>query len=214
VLTANSALAARFDEPAIGTTFATQEQFVSRPEVGAYGILKKQANSDAQVYQPYFESSFNYVSDNVLPNAAAQATQIGPDIALAQLAGIQLMDPAFCQKDIYITAAGSYRLEVLACIEMQFQPQSNFVPLTTPTSPKAPEVLKMDDALNATLKAAVPLSSQNVVDTAKAVSTIVGAAKGQADSLKQAGVKPPAQKPPAPKPAPVIKGRPPKPKGR
>jgi len=189
VVPAVTALIFRYDGTNIGAIPTQEDQMVVRPEEGAKGVLAMSVTSDAHPYTPWFEASVAPISDSILPNAAnynLMGGEAASPTSAALYAGLNFYDPAFSEVDINISAGGSYRLEIIGCVEMQLAANSVSIPFAAPTSNLNKLKLAADDALNQATKSASPLNGSLLqIPASQVVKDALSQAKAMAQTLQE-----------------------------
>lgn len=162
--TSNSDLApyAVIDSPLsnVSESIYTKDQYVTRPENGLQGILKSRVLLSDHSFKPFWDQAFMCVNARDTSNALANATTtLG--LTTTNLSGQNLWDDQLESALINVTRGGSYRLEVITCMETELQPTSTIVDLGR-DSPYNKAVLDVADELNRVAKLNVPLGSSHL----------------------------------------------------
>jgi hypothetical protein len=128
--------------------YTTRQQLVTRPEHGVQGVLPMLESSRAHTFKPWWEYGHMLVADTTSP--IANWTVLGGNQIANQnpSATAVFVDSAFGETNITVTLPGSYRLEVISCLEQDLEPTSALIDLSHKSKAWNEPVLATDDMLN------------------------------------------------------------------
>lgn len=136
------------DRSPFGFSTSTSDQVVIRPENGLHGVLKMQKNTTDHPYCDWFGLGALVTQRE---NTSAAVSIYAPTTGLyspAAAAGAFFWDDAFQETNIRIQGVGRYRLEIIACLEMDVALQSNLIDLARPSPVYDEPALRRDMMLN------------------------------------------------------------------
>lgn len=146
-----------------GTTFfpitPTQTSELFRPEVGAHGILRRSAYSPNHTFKPVHNPGIAPIEFRGDPNASRSFIS-APRVNT--VAGVTIIDDDWDSTMIYISGAGSYRLELVVCLEAIVTQQSPLEPLAKASPALNQAVLEREAAAMSDMPVAVSVNSKLV----------------------------------------------------
>lgn len=132
------------------TGYITRRQVVTRPENGVYGVLKARETARSHRFKPWWEYMHMVVKDAASPAVGSNWSALGSYLVANSLPApyAALIDDALGEVNINVTLPGSYRLEVVLCMEQDLDPTSSMIDMAKPSPPWNEMVLRADDYLN------------------------------------------------------------------
>jgi hypothetical protein len=126
----------------------TPRQTIVRPENGLQAVLKMHSSSKDQTFKAWHEFAVTAKSDDFAPGSAWTSMFSSNFTAGVGRPGYTLLDEAFLEANIRVTAPGSYRLEVVFCMEQELQLNSNTLDMSKPSPIRNDRLLEVADYLN------------------------------------------------------------------
>lgn len=149
ILTANTVPFVTVDSPVFTSSgYVTKKQAVVRPEHGIQGILPLLESSRSRRFRSWWEVG-KVICQDKATTTAGWATVGNNNVAntLPQPVAV-VIDDALGEVNLTITNAGSYRLEVITCMEQDLEGNSTLIDLAHKSSTWNEQVLQIDDTLN------------------------------------------------------------------
>lgn len=135
------------DETPLSSVLNSRDQVTVRPENGVYGVLRYNTTSRAHTFKPWNEVPNALITD-VVPASVGAPSQYASTVAGIGPAAV-CIDDDLSSINIRVTQAGSYRLEVIVCMEQELQVTSNLIDMARQSPEWDESILKADDHLNA-----------------------------------------------------------------
>lgn len=111
----------------------TNYQVVVRPENGIQGVLRMSESARSHTYKPYWEQAVVPLADNSGFTANQVAWNQAVITGVTSPPGVNLFDDDFMEAHIVITDPGSYRLEVVFCLEQELAMRASHIDMAKPS---------------------------------------------------------------------------------
>nr|WRQ65257.1 structural protein [Tolivirales sp.] len=172
----NTAPIIAIDSTPFSFTNTTSDQLVARPENGVHGVLKMSRLASDHPFAPWFDTGAFVVQStrtdtNVYNSIYSSSPSLTSNQATKRL-GAFIFDDAFMETNIRISAPGTYRLELVVCMEMDLAVNAALIDLARPSPLYDEAALKRDMYLNSMV---VPATFKDApLDTRMAMMNIGG----------------------------------------
>nr|WRQ65265.1 hypothetical protein [Tolivirales sp.] len=132
-------------------TTMTSDQVVLRPENGVHGVLKMSKLASDHPFAGWYDTGA-FIVQSALPSNNSMDSIYGPSLNVSSNAttkrlGAFFWDDAFMEVNVRLPP-GSFRIELMACIEMELAMQSSLIDLARPSPMYDDASLRRDMLLN------------------------------------------------------------------
>lgn len=147
----NTAPAIVVDETPFEYSTAPTDQVVLRPENGLHGVLKMSKLASDHPFAPWYDTGAAVLispigSANTLYSVFSPT--LGLTTAVNKRFGAFCWDDAFMETNIRLANVGQYRLEIIACLEMELAMNSSLLDLARPSPIYNQPALNRDMLIN------------------------------------------------------------------